>query len=75
MFFLAWVTVRVVMAYAITYFRKVFRQDHSWKQNPVTNCHGIYFPHSQSEILPKMLGPKDKKPREAEASQGFLGNQ
>ena len=36
MFFLASVAVRVVMAYAITYFRKVFRQDRSWKQNPVT---------------------------------------
>ena len=27
----------------------------------VTNCHGIYFPHSQSKILPKMPSPFEIK--------------
>ena len=27
----------------------------------VTNCHGIYFPHFQSEILPKLLSPFEIK--------------
>ena len=27
----------------------------------VTNCHGIYFPHSRSEILPKLLSPFEIK--------------
>jgi hypothetical protein len=27
----------------------------------VTNCHGIYFPHSRSEILPKLLSPFETK--------------
>jgi len=40
----------------------------------VTNCHGIYFPHFQSEIIAKMPSPFNKRPREAEAFQGFLGN-
>ena len=40
----------------------------------VTNCHGIYFPHFQSEIIAKMPSPFDKKPRKAEASRVFLGN-
>jgi len=29
--------------------------------NAVTNCHGIYFPHFQSEILPKMPSPFEIK--------------
>jgi hypothetical protein len=61
MFFLASVAVRVVIAYAITYLLKVSRQDHSWKQNPVTNCHGIYFHHFQSKILAKMPSPFEIK--------------
>jgi hypothetical protein len=66
------VAVRVVIAYAITYLLKVSRQDHSWKQNPVTNCHGIHFHQLQSEILPNLPSRFDKENPDIQGLSSFL---